>query len=73
MTTTYIIGIGGMIILAVLWVIVQNLWRDSFSDDLTDEDVLAGRSDCSGCGCMVVCKQKLKKITKTKSNQKIKP
>jgi hypothetical protein len=45
------IGLGGIIFLMVLWVIVQNLWRNIFSDQITDDDVLAGRSSCSHCTC----------------------
>jgi hypothetical protein len=55
---TYFIGIAGMITLMVLWVVIQRNWGKMFSDQLSDEDVLAGRSDCTNCGCITSCKNK---------------
>lgn len=54
----YLIGILGISGLMVLWVIVQRLWRQVFSGDLGDIDVLAGRSDCGSCGCSAACSKK---------------
>lgn len=56
MIWSYVIGIGGTIILVVLWVLVQAYWRKIFADHITDEDVLAGRTDCGNCGCLTTCK-----------------
>jgi hypothetical protein len=58
MITSYIIGIAGMITLMVLWVVVQRHWKKIFSEQLSDEDVLAGRSDCGSCGCTTICENK---------------
>jgi hypothetical protein len=54
----YLIGIIGITSLMILWVIVQNLWRRTFSNQQKDEDVLAGRSACGSCGCGTICKNK---------------
>ncbi|TRX49863.1 hypothetical protein FNH22_26525 [Fulvivirga sp. M361] len=58
MIGTYMMGIGGMVTLIVLWVLVQSYWRKIFSAHITDEDVLAGRSSCGNCGCLTSCKNK---------------
>ncbi len=58
MITSYIIGIAGMITLMVLWVVVQRHWKKIFSEQLSDEDVLAGRSDCGNCHCATICENK---------------
>lgn len=51
----YIIGMAGIIGLMTLWVIIQQHWKKAFSDGHVDEDALAGRSDCSNCGCNTPC------------------
>ncbi len=51
-------GIGGIIILMVGWMLIQQSWGKMFSEQLTDEDVLAGRSSCGNCGCTAICKEK---------------
>ena len=58
MLQSFIIGIGGIIIMMVLWVLVQSLWRKTFAEYLTDEDVLADRTKCSNCGCATACENK---------------
>jgi hypothetical protein len=58
MIESLIIGIGGIISLMVIWIVVQSFWRKTFSDHLTDDDVLAGRTSCSNCGCTTVCEKK---------------
>ncbi|MCB0558377.1 MAG: hypothetical protein H6573_07730 [Lewinellaceae bacterium] len=58
MIISFLIGIGGMIFLMAAWVIIQSLWRKSFSDYLSDEDVLADRSSCGNCGCTTACENK---------------
>jgi hypothetical protein len=52
------IGIGSIVALMVGWALVQSTWKRLFHEDLADEDALAGRSSCGGCGCGVVCKKK---------------
>jgi len=58
MIGSYIIGIFGVVILMLIWVLVQSGWRKVFSDHLEDEDVMAGRTDCGNCGCTSSCKNK---------------
>ncbi len=58
MINSLLIGIGGIIGLMALWVIVQRFWGNTFSDYMSDEDVLAGRSSCGNCGCTTACKNK---------------
>lgn len=62
----YLIGMLTIAGLMLLWAGIQHLWRQSFSDSLTDQDVLAGRMDCSNCGCLSACEKK-KKIVNTKT------
>jgi hypothetical protein len=54
----YIIGIVAITGLMILWAIVQYLWKNIFLDQQTNEDVLAGRSDCGSCGCSTLCSKK---------------
>lgn len=62
----YIIGMVGITALMAGWVFIQSFWRKTFSDELKDDDVLAGRSSCGNCGCTTSClvkqKNKLSKI-----------
>jgi hypothetical protein len=60
MIGTYLIGIGGIVGMMVLWVMVQSWWRNTFAENINDEDVLAERRSCSNCGCTTVCVNKLK-------------
>jgi hypothetical protein len=48
-------GILGITALMVIWILVQNLWREAFADQINEEDVLALRSRCGNCGCVEVC------------------
>jgi hypothetical protein len=57
MLKSLIIGIGGIVVLMILWVVVQSVWKKTFSDYMSDEDVLAGRNSCGNCGCGTVCKK----------------
>jgi hypothetical protein len=67
MKETYIIGILGFIGLGIVWIIVQAFWRKTFSDQIEEDDVLAARGNCTGCGCMGgVCKDIKKPITQNK-------
>ena len=63
MVESLIIGIGGIVGLMILWMIVQFFWGKIFSDHLSDEDVLAGRTSCGNCGCTTLCTEKRKTIS----------
>lgn len=54
----YVIAIGGIVALMLAWVWVQSVWRKTFSENISDEDVLAERRSCGNCGCAKVCKRK---------------
>ncbi|MCR9286218.1 MAG: hypothetical protein NXI23_02390 [Bacteroidetes bacterium] len=58
MIKSLIMGIGGVVSLMIIWIVVQSQWRRIFSENLSEEDVLAGRTSCSNCGCTTVCKNK---------------
>ncbi len=67
MLNSLLIAITGIVALMVLWLIVQRFWGDTFAEHLSDEDVLAGRTKCSNCGCTTVCqmdKEKNRRPTK---------
>lgn len=64
MLNSLLIGIGGTVGLMLLWFAVQTLWGKTFSEHLTDEDVMAGRSTCGNCGCGSSCE--LKKVESRK-------
>jgi len=55
---TYAIGIGAIVVMMLAWVWVQSRWRETFSENISDEDVLAERRICGNCGCVKVCKKK---------------
>jgi hypothetical protein len=58
MINSLLIGAGGIIFLMLMWVTIQFWWGKIFSDHLSDDDVLAGRTSCSNCGCTTVCERK---------------
>lgn len=58
MLKSLIIGIGFIVATAILWVVVQILWKKVFKDEYKEEDVLEGRRNCSNCGCTNICKRK---------------
>ncbi len=60
MLTSFLTAIGAMVGLMLAWVGVQALWRKTFADYVSDEDVLAERRDCGNCGCITVCERKAK-------------
>ena len=62
MLESFIIAVGGIIAMMTLWVIVQMLWRKTFAEYLSDEDVLADRRSCSNCGCTTICENKRKQL-----------
>ena len=57
MINSLIIAIGGIVSLMLVWMVVQFFWRNTFLDQIADEDVLAGRTSCSNCGCTKVCEK----------------
>ncbi|MCP4120947.1 MAG: hypothetical protein GY751_04275 [Bacteroidetes bacterium] len=63
MIGSYVIGILGIVFLMLTWVLVQSWWGKVFPDDLVDEDVLAGRTDCGNCGCTTACKNKNEQLS----------
>ncbi|MFZ1748759.1 MAG: hypothetical protein WAU01_01135 [Saprospiraceae bacterium] len=58
MIKSMLIAILGIIGLMVVWALIQTLWRSTFQEFITDEDVLAGRNSCDNCGCTKVCSNK---------------
>ncbi len=62
MIKSLIIGIGGIIALMIIWAIVQLFWKKTFSEYISDDDVLADRRSCGNCGCSTICKNKLQTI-----------
>ena len=58
MLQSLLIAIGGVIALMLFWVLVQILWGRTFSEYVSDEDVMAGRTKCSNCGCTTACENK---------------
>ena len=57
MVKSLMIGAGGIVFLMLIWVMIQYSWRETFAEHLSDEDVLAGRTSCSNCGCTTVCEK----------------
>ena len=58
MLQSLIIGVGGVVVMMLGWLLVQNFWGKTFEEYLTDEDVMAGRTKCSNCGCSTICENK---------------
>jgi len=52
---TFIIGISAVVSMLLVWVWVQSRWRETFSENISDSDVLAERLSCGNCGCTRVC------------------
>jgi hypothetical protein len=70
MWSTYLVGTGIVVLLALGWVAVQGAWRRAFAGLASDPDVLAGRMGChgtpsngadagAGCGCKQACDRRL--------------
>ncbi len=51
----YFVSVGIVVGLVLIWVLVQHLWRKSFTDYISDEDALADRSKCGNCHCSTAC------------------
>lgn len=62
MIKSFIIAVGALIFLMVVWVFVQRLWGNTFSDYISDEDVLAERRSCGNCGCTTACERKERQV-----------
>ncbi|HFA49185.1 MAG TPA: hypothetical protein ENJ95_09225 [Bacteroidetes bacterium] len=59
MIHSLIIAAGGIIALMTIWAIIQFFWKKTFSEYISDDDVLADRKSCGNCGCTTsVCKNK---------------
>lgn len=57
MIQSLLIAIGFMVAIVLAWTLVQHLWRDTFREEYTQEDVLAGRRSCANCGCTGICER----------------
>ena len=53
-----VMAIGGIIALMLAWTGVQYFWKKTFSEYITDDDVLAERRSCGNCGCSTACQKK---------------
>jgi hypothetical protein len=58
MLYSLLIAAAGIIGIMLLWVLVQRLWGHTFSEYVSDEDVMSGRTKCSNCGCTTACKNR---------------
>ncbi len=56
MLSSLIIAIAGIVGVMLAWVAVQAMWKNTFPDDVRDDDALAGRSSCGNCGCSTICR-----------------
>lgn len=65
MIESMLIGIGVVVLLVLGWIGVQSWWGNVFADYLTDEDVMAGRTKCSNCGCTSACELKRKQFSES--------
>ncbi len=54
---TYIVAFFGIVILMIIWVLIQGIWKKTFQENIVDEDALADRSTCGNCGCGTVCRK----------------
>lgn len=49
------IAIAVIVFLMVIWLLVQKIWKITFEEYVSDEDVLAERRSCGNCGCTQLC------------------
>ena len=63
MLNTFLTGIGGIIALMIIWGIVQFFWKKTFSEFISDEDVMAERRSCGNCGCLTICENKKSELS----------
>ncbi|HMS69427.1 MAG TPA: hypothetical protein PKD18_14880 [Saprospiraceae bacterium] len=55
----FLLGFVFIIGVMAIWAFIQSKWKIAFSEEYKDEDVLAQRSDCHGCGkCTNQCTNK---------------
>lgn len=57
-----VIAVLGIVCMMLFWVLVQQVWRNLFADQMTDEDVLAERRSCGNCGCGTTCSKQVKTV-----------
>jgi len=69
MFKSLIIGIVFIIAMGVFWLLVQVLWKHVFRDEYKEDDVLAGRRNCSNCGCTSVCERKEEGLKNLEQNK----
>jgi hypothetical protein len=67
MMYSLIIAVGGIVAMMLLWIVVQTIWRRTFAEYLSDEDVLADRRSCGNCGCTTACEVKRGGMATTES------
>ncbi|NND06829.1 MAG: hypothetical protein HKN87_10660 [Saprospiraceae bacterium] len=65
MIESMVVGIGVIVLLMLGWIAVQHWWGRVFADYVTDEDVMAGRTKCSNCGCTTACELKQKQFSES--------
>ncbi|MBL7472203.1 hypothetical protein [Robertkochia sediminum] len=58
MLKSLVIGIGLTLSIVFFWALVQALWKKTFREEYSEDDVLAGRRSCSNCGCTTACATK---------------
>ncbi|MBK9254225.1 MAG: hypothetical protein IPM42_01925 [Saprospiraceae bacterium] len=63
MIKSLIIAMVGITALMTVWLLIQSLWRKTFHDYITDDDVLAERRSCNNCGCTTACSNKKENLT----------
>lgn len=54
---SFVIGILGLVGMMLIWLLVQFYWRKTFSENISDEDVLAERRSCGNCACVKACER----------------
>lgn len=68
MLESLLIAVGGIVSMMIMWLLVQKLWGQTFSEHLIDEDVMAGRTKCSNCGCTTICERKQVEVQQGQKN-----
>ena len=59
MIKSFIVAVLSILGLMLVWLVIQNKWRNTFQQFITDQDVLAERRSCQNCGCTKQCENKL--------------
>lgn len=68
MLQSYLLTILAIPAMMIAWVAVQFAWRKTFREAVTDDDVLASRRGCSGCGCIGYCEKDSQEKSNTNSS-----